>query len=188
LAGGDAFDKLAERLAFVAGAAPDLAAKAGLAPLDPARLGPMLVTRLAGKRSFADIRASALLDDIRAAIGFGPGARRDALAPEQVTLGGGRRVQVHYEPDKPPWIESRLQDFFGSSETPRVLDGRVPLVLHLLAPNGRDVQVTTDLAGFWARTYPGVRNELMRRYPRHAWPADPASASPPAPRARGKSG
>jgi ATP-dependent helicase HrpB len=59
-------------------------------------------------------------------------------------------------------------------------------VLHLLAPNGRDVQVTTDLGGFWARTYPAVRSELMRRYPRHPWPADPRTASPPVPRAGGK--
>jgi ATP-dependent helicase HrpB len=185
---GDAFDRLSERLAFVASAAPDLADKAGLAPLDPGRLAPMLVAGLAGKRSFAEIRASSLIDEIRAAIGPRPLARLDELAPEQVTLGGGRRVRVHYEPDKPPWIESRLQDFFGGAETPRVLAGRVPLVLHLLAPNGRDVQVTTDLAGFWSRTYPGVRNELMRRYPRHAWPADPLTASPPAPRHRGKPG
>src|SRR5262249_47671714 len=105
---------------------------------------------------------------------------------EQVTLGGGRKVKVHYEPGKPPWIESRLQDFFGSSETPRVLAGRVPLVLHLLAPNGRDVQVTTDLAGVWASTYPEGGNALMRPSPRHAWPSDPLPASPPAPRQRGK--
>jgi ATP-dependent helicase HrpB len=185
-AGGDAFERLSERLAFVAREAPDLAGRAGLEPLDGARLGPLLVASLAGKRSFAEIRAASFLDEIRAAIGFSKLARLDELAPEHVALGGGRKVKVHYEPGKPPWIESRLQDFFGGAETPKVLGGRVPLVLHLLAPNGRDVQVTTDLAGFWARTYPGVRNELMRRYPRHAWPADPLTASPPVPRSRGK--
>jgi ATP-dependent helicase HrpB len=186
-AGGEAFEKMSGRLAFVTREAPDLAERAGLEPLDPARLGPLLVARLAGKRSFAEIRAAGLLDEIRAAIGFGKLARLDELAPEQLTLAGGRRLKIHYEPGKPPWIESRLQDFFGCSETPRVLAGRAPLVLHLLAPNGRDVQVTTDLAGFWARTYPGVRNELMRRYPRHAWPIDPLTASPPKPRSHGKS-
>jgi ATP-dependent helicase HrpB len=145
-----------------------------------------LIAALAGKRSFAEIRSASLLDDIRAAVGFAKLARLDELAPEHVTLGGGRRVKVHYEPGKPPWIESRLQDFFGSAQTPKVLAGRAPLVLHLLAPNGRDVQVTADLAGFWTRTYPGVRAELMRRYPRHAWPADPLSARPPEPRPHGK--
>jgi ATP-dependent helicase HrpB len=183
-AGGDAFDKLRERLAFVTKEGADLAERAGLEPLDPAKLASLLEASLSGKRSFAEIRAASLLDEIRAAIGFAELARLDELAPEHVTLGGGRRVKIHYELGKPPWIESRLQDFFGSAETPRVLAGRVPLVLHLLAPNGRDVQVTTDLAGFWSRTYPGVRNELMRRYPRHAWPADPLTASPPVPTAR----
>ena len=62
--------------------------------------------------------------------------------------------------------------------------GRAPLVLHLLAPNQRAVQVTTDLAGFWDRHYPAIRRELMRRYPRHSWPEDPRTAQPPAPRRR----
>jgi ATP-dependent helicase HrpB len=80
---------------------------------------------------------------------------------------------VHYERGKPPWVESRLQDFFGMTESPRVANGKVPLVIHLLAPNRRPVQTTTDLAGFWQRLYPQVRRELGRRYPKHAWPEKP---------------
>jgi ATP-dependent RNA helicase HrpB len=99
-------------------------------------------------------------------------AELDREAPEWVVLGAGRRVRVHYAPDKPPWIESRLQDFFGMQQGPRVGSGRVPLTLHLLAPNQRAVQVTADLAGFWERHYASVRKELGRRYPRHAWPED----------------
>jgi ATP-dependent helicase HrpB len=91
-------------------------------------------------------------------------------------------VKIHYEAGRPPWIESRLQDFFGLAQGPAVAGGRVPLVLHLLAPNGRAVQVTTDLAGFWERHYPALRRELGRRYPRHSWPEDPLRASPPPPR------
>jgi ATP-dependent helicase HrpB len=92
-------------------------------------------------------------------------------------------VRVHYEAGgKPPHVESRLQDFFGMVRGPAVAGGRVPLVLHLLAPNQRAVQVTTDLAGFWERHYPALRRELMRRYPKHAWPDDPLRARPPAPR------
>ena len=144
----------------------------------------LLVGRLAGKRSFSEIRETSLLDEIKSAIGYGALAKLEELAPEHVTLGGGRRVQVHYEEGRPPWIESRLQDFFGGGRTPAILGGRLPLVLHLLAPNHRAVQVTTDLAGFWARTYPDVRNELMRRYPRHSWPTDPLTAAPPDPRGR----
>jgi ATP-dependent helicase HrpB len=83
-------------------------------------------------------------------------------------LPGGRQVKVHYDAGKPPWIESRLQDFFGVRETPRI--GKTPVVVHLLAPNRRPVQVTSDLAGFWERLYPQVRRELSRRYPKHKWP------------------
>ncbi len=105
-------------------------------------------------------------------------------APLHVTLGGGRRVAVHYEPNTRPWIASRLQDFFGTDTVPSVASGRVPLTLHLLAPNQRAVQVTTDLAGFWERHYPAIRRELMRRYPRHSWPEDGRTAEPPAPKPR----
>ena len=91
-------------------------------------------------------------------------------APRSVRLKGGRQVKIHYQPGKTPWIASRLQDFFGMDETPRIGPRRVPVVTHLLAPNQRPVQTTTDLAGFWQRLYPQVRRELMRRYPKHAWP------------------
>lgn len=69
-------------------------------------------------------------------------------------------------------------------QTPTLLDGKIPLTLHLLAPNHRAVQVTTDLAGFWKNTYPSVRRELSRNYPRHSWPEDPVNAQPPAPKPR----
>jgi ATP-dependent helicase HrpB len=95
------------------------------------------------------------------------------LAPARVRLPSGRETRVHYEAGKPPWIASRLQDFFGMRETPRIGADRVPVVVHLLAPNKRAVQTTTDLAGFWERLYPQVRRELMRRYPRHSWPERP---------------
>ena len=70
---------------------------------------------------------------------------------------------------------------------PTLAGGRVPLTLHLLAPNQRAVQVTSDLAGFWERTYPQLRRELGRRYPRHAWPEDPLRAAPPSPGRRPRS-
>jgi ATP-dependent helicase HrpB len=104
-----------------------------------------------------------------------PAGRRalDEIAPARVRLPGGREVKVHYEPDAPPWIQSRLQDFFGMRDTPVVARSRVPVVVRLLAPNQRPVQMTTDLAGFWERLYPQVRRELMRRYPKHKWPEKP---------------
>jgi ATP-dependent helicase HrpB len=95
------------------------------------------------------------------------------IAPLSVRLKNGRQAKVHYEQGRPPWISSRLQDFFGMKETPRIGPDKTPLVIHLLAPNHRAVQTTTDLAGFWERLYPQVRRELMRRYPKHAWPERP---------------
>jgi ATP-dependent helicase HrpB len=117
-----------------------------------------------GRSSFAELAGARFLDALRP-------ARLDQSAPERITLPGGRQVKVHYEIGKPPWIESRLQDFFGVRETPRI--GSTALVVHLLAPNRRPVQVTSDLAGFWTRLYPQVRRELSRRYPKHKWPDDP---------------
>jgi ATP-dependent helicase HrpB len=117
-----------------------------------------------GRSSFAELESAGLLDALRP-------PRLDHLAPDRLRLPGGRQVKVHYDRGKPPWIESRLQDFFGMRETPRI--GSVPVVVHLLAPNHRPVQVTTDLAGFWERLYPEVRRELSRRYPKHKWPEKP---------------
>src|SRR5258706_15227475 len=81
----------------------------------------------------------------------------ESVAPEKIRLPGGRHVKVNYEANQPPWVESRLQDFFGLRETPRVARGEVPVVVKLLAPNKRPVQTTTDLAGFWSRLYPQLR-------------------------------
>jgi ATP-dependent helicase HrpB len=81
---------------------------------------------------------------------------------------------------RPPVLATRMQDLFGAADGPRVGGGKVPVVLELLGPNGRPVQVTTDLKGFWARTYPAVRRELCRKYPRHSWPEDPTTAEPEA--------
>jgi ATP-dependent helicase HrpB len=94
-------------------------------------------------------------------------------APESISLVGGRRAKIQYERGREPWVASRLQDFFGMNETPRIGKDRVPIVIHLLAPNYRAVQTTTDLKGFWERLYPEIRRTLMRRYPKHAWPERP---------------
>jgi ATP-dependent helicase HrpB len=147
---------------------------------DDAAVDATLARLCEGLRSFAELRNAGLLQGLRSTLGPGAAAV-ERLAPERVTLGGGRSVVIAYEPGKPPHIASRLQDFFGMTDGPRIGGGRVPLVLELLAPNSRAVQVTTDLAGFWQRHYPGIRSELMRRYPRHSWPDDPTK---PAPRMR----
>ena len=135
----------------------------------------VLTELCAGRSSFAELREAGLLDALRRE----STADVERFAPERVQLAGGRFVVVRYEVGKPPGIASRLQDFFGMIDGPRVGGGKLPLVLELLAPNGRAVQVTTDLAGFWAHHYPAIRKELMRRYPRHSWPQDPTVPTTP---------
>ncbi|MCC6213881.1 MAG: ATP-dependent helicase HrpB [Polyangiaceae bacterium] len=175
---GDALAGLVARVAFLARSIPEL----GLDAPDEAALDALLGGACDGLTSLAELDAVGLEARLVARLGAaGERALRED-APERMGLPGGRTVAVHYEPGRPPWLESRLQDFFGMADGPRIARGRVAVVLHLLAPNQRAVQVTTDLAGFWARHYPSLRRELMRRYPRHAWPEDGASATPPAPR------
>ncbi|WP_434299753.1 ATP-dependent helicase HrpB [Corallococcus exiguus] len=154
----------------------------GFPTVDAGFMRDALASLCVGARSFSDLEGVSLLDALYARLTSEQQRLLANHAPERVTLPGGRGVKVHYEPNKPPWVESRLQDFFGMAQGPSVGAGRVPLVLHLLAPNMRAVQVTTDLAGFWERHYPAIRKELCRKYPRHSWPEDPRHAEPPAPR------
>ena len=165
-ASADALDRWLLRARFAASLDPSLTAP------DDAGVRAALVSLCVGHRSFAELRAAGFLDTLRASMGRGA-ADVDRLAPERVTLATGRACTVQYEHGKPPSIASRMQDFFGMRDGPRIGGGRAPLVLELNAPSGRAQQVTTDLAGFWQRHYPALRRELSRKYPRHAWPEDP---------------
>jgi ATP-dependent helicase HrpB len=118
-----------------------------------------------GKRSFKELESEDLMGALEAKL------RLDDIAPTRLGLPSGRRAKVEYAPGQSPWVSSRLQDFFGMKESPRIAG--VPLVVHLLAPSQRPVQVTSDLAGFWERHYPQIRRELMRKYPKHQWPEKP---------------
>ncbi len=99
-------------------------------------------------------------------------------APESLTLPTGRRVRLSYEAGRPPVLAARIQELFGWTETPRLARGRVPVLLHLLGPHSRPVQITDDLFSFWTTTYHQVRKDLRGRYPKHAWPEDPLKHQP----------
>jgi ATP-dependent helicase HrpB len=166
---------LVARLALLREHFPELAL-----PEVPAELGAESARRFCeGRISFAELRDIDPAQELEHSLD--PAAQRLLLTetPKSFQLPGGRRAEIHYEPGKPPWLESRLQDFFGMRETPRICRGKLPLTLHLLAPNGRAQQVTSDLLGFWDRHYAAVRRELMRKYPRHPWPEDAKTATPP---------
>ncbi|MEZ4429332.1 MAG: ATP-dependent helicase HrpB [Nannocystaceae bacterium] len=174
-----ALTALRARCAFLAAHVEGLADLPGLVD-DPAAFA-LLAALCEGRSSFAELERADLVSCLRGQVEAAAPGALDRLAPEHVPLAGGRRLAVRYEVDRPPWAESRLQDFFGAAVGPTVAAGRVFVVLHLLAPNKRAVQVTTDLAGFWSRHYAELRRSLMRRYPKHAWPEDPITATPPAP-------
>lgn len=166
-------ERLLARVEFVARAFPE----AGLPALGEEDVRAALAELCEGQRSFAGLREAAraggLTERLRRRLAPEQTRLLAQMAPERVTLAKGRQARVVYERGRTPSVASRLQDFFGMREGPRVAGGRVSLVLQLLAPNQRPVQVTTDLAGFWERHYPALRRELGRRYPRHAWPDDP---------------
>ncbi len=104
----------------------------------------------------------------------------DRLAPTEIAVPSGRKVRLEYREDGEVVASVKLQELFGLAATPNVGPAKTPLTLSLLAPNGRPVQTTRDLASFWNRTYPEVRKELRGRYPKHPWPEDPWSAEPTA--------
>jgi ATP-dependent helicase HrpB len=132
--------------------------------------------------SMDDVKRHNLEEWLRFCVGEDEFKHLMKIAPTHVTVGRNYKVQVNYSADSPPWIEARLQNFFGQSKTPAILNGALPLTVHLLAPNMRALQVTTDLESFWQGTYKSIRNEYQRKYPRHHWPDDPINAEPPAPR------
>jgi ATP-dependent helicase HrpB len=117
-----------------------------------------------------------ILSGLKSRIGRGRMRILDTLAPEQITLPSGAKKHIDYESGEIPVIEAQIQQMFGSRETPRLCN--VPVMLHLLSPAGRPVQITRDLDGFWERSYPDVKKELMGRYPRHYWPDNPRDAEP----------
>ena len=135
-------------------------------------LGPFLLS-VRNRAELARLRLGIVL-----AARLGPQRLRqlDRLAPTHLAVASGSRRPVDYTAGDRPVLAVRLQELFGATATPTLVDGRVPVLLHLLSPAGRPVQVTDDLAGFWERGYPQVRAELRGRYPKHAWPEDPLTA------------
>ncbi len=96
--------------------------------------------------------------------------------PSQIEVPTKNKIRLHYHLDKGPHLEVRLQELFGMKQTPRIWDDDIAVILHLLGPNYRPVQITSDLASFWENTYPKVKSELRIKYPKHSWPENPLNA------------
>jgi ATP-dependent helicase HrpB len=131
-----------------------------------------------GKSSTVQITQMPLADALSATLQYPLDQLLRQHAPEALDVPSGSRIQLQYRPDQAPILAVRLQEVFGWRETPRIAAGRVPVLLHLLGPNFRPVQITDDLRSFWATTYFQVRKDLRVRYPKHSWPDDPITATP----------
>lgn len=129
-----------------------------------------------GRRSFEQLRAAPWLEVFKGTIDFSIEQAIDSFAPATIKLPTGRQASLIYENGKAPVLAARIQELFGLHDTPRLAAGRIPLTVHLLAPNYRPQQITDDLRSFWTNTYQQVRKDLRGRYPKHAWPEDPWTA------------
>lgn len=147
-----------------------------LPPLDDVQLRDILPTLCLGRRSLDEVRAAPWLATLQSIFTWDQLQTIDREAPPRLRLPTGRTAPLEYQEGKPPILAARVQELFGWRETPRLVRGRVRVLLHILAPNNRVQQVTDDLASFWRNTYPQVRKDLRGRYPKHAWPEDPLRA------------
>ena len=143
-------------------------------------LGTWLSPYLAGITTLDRVKRLDLTPPLHGLLTYEQHRRLDQLAPSHLTVPSGSRLRIDYEQPELPVLAVRLQEMFGCKETPRVANGKIPVMLHLLSPAGRPVQVTQDLAGFWKRAYHEVRKELRGRYPKHHWPEDPLNSIPTA--------
>ena len=145
-----------------------------------------LLPAFAGMTRLDALDETGFADALESLLDWSQRQQLDALAPMRIRVPSGMERAIEYTFDNnaddatdhavAPVLAVKLQELFGLADTPRIADGRVPLILHLLSPGGRPLQVTQDLRGFWERTYPDVRKEMKGRYPKHPWPADPWTA------------
>ncbi|MBC8087060.1 MAG: ATP-dependent helicase HrpB, partial [Phycisphaerae bacterium] len=172
----DAAAALRERMAFLHAhdaAWPDVGAEALTNGIEN-----WLTASIGGIRKWEDLARVDLGESLRGLLTWEQRAALDQLAPTHLDVPSGSRIAINYETPTSPVLAVKLQEVFGWSTTPTLLNGRVAITLHLLSPAQRPVQVTRDLAGFWKTSYFEVRKDLRGRYPRHPWPEDPLNAPP----------
>lgn len=151
-----------------------------------ARLDEWLAPHLHGIRSRADLSRLDMLLIMRSLLSQRALSLIDRIAPSHLPLPSGTRAALDYSAGKHPVLAVRLQELFGSTETPRVARGTIPVLIHLLSPARRPLSVTQDLRSFWTDTYPSLRAQLRARYPKHVWPENPLNAQPTNKTKRGK--
>jgi len=154
---------------------PDLSDEALLRTLDD-----WLAPYLTGVTTLDRVTRLDLTQPLHALLSWEQQRQLERWAPTHLTVPSGSNVRVEYETPDLPILAVRLQEMFGCKDTPRLVDGKIPIMLHLLSPARRPVQITKDLSSFWKSAYVEVKKELRGRYPKHSWPDDPLTAPPTA--------
>ncbi|MGX7354680.1 ATP-dependent helicase HrpB [Citrobacter sp. ESY80] len=143
-----------------------------------ATLESWLLPHMSGVHSLRALKALNVGQALRGLLDWSMLQRLDSELPAHYTVPTGSRIAIRYHEDNPPVLAVRMQEMFGEAKTPTIAEGRVPLVLELLSPAQRPLQVTSDLSAFWQGSYREVQKEMKGRYPKHVWPDDPANTAP----------
>jgi ATP-dependent helicase HrpB len=170
----DELSSLVERCRWLKSVAPEV----DLPELNEGTLHEVCRQLCEQRRSFAELKKAPWRDWLLGRFSNDQLRILDREAPRRIEVPSGSSIRIEYEVGKPPILAVKIQEVFSWKATPRLAFGRVPLLLHLLAPNQRPQQITDDLASFWATGYTMVKKDLKRRYPKHSWPDDPTMAAP----------
>lgn len=137
-----------------------------------------LLPHMTGVQSLRSLKSLNVTQALRGLLDYAMLQRLDSELPGHYTVPTGNRITIRYHEDNPPALAVRMQEMFGEAKTPTIAQGRVPLVLELLSPAQRPLQITRDLSAFWQGAYREVQKEMKGRYPKHVWPDDPANTAP----------
>jgi len=160
-----AVDQWIQRLALLAQHCPELQ----LTPITDDDKRSIVEQVCFGAFGYKDIKDKPVKPVVQGWLSHAQRELLDKHAPERLNMANGRTPKVTYEPGRAPFISMRIQELYDVTQTPKIAMGRVPVVVHILTPGMKPVQVTQDMSGFWREHYPKLKSELQRKYPRHEW-------------------
>jgi ATP-dependent helicase HrpB len=165
----DAAAQWIERVNFLSAAMPELEIR----PIGPDEKELIVAELCEGAVCYRDVKDKPVLPALRAWLSATQLSNLEKFAPERLELPGSRKAKITYAPGLPPTLAARIQDLYGLNGGLSIASGRIPLTIQILAPNHRPVQVTSDLRNFWKESYPKLKLELQRKYPKHEWRENP---------------
>ena len=141
----------------------------GIASYDDKMMEAIFMSVCANSRRYLDVKNKPCIEHVKSQLSVQEQKFVESMAPERIALSNGVQMRIKYSPGRSPMGNAKIQDLFGVRETPRIADGKQKVLIEILAPNFRPIQVTDDLRAFWKNLYPAVKQELARRYPSHEW-------------------